>query len=82
MRSAISHLTPTHSSRSHLSRGLALALLGGAALLSGCGPAPTPVTRTTTTTEETTTTPPILQPMVPQPVLPSTTTTQTQQFQQ
>jgi len=74
--------TVLHLSREHLSRGLALALLAGTALLAGCGPQPTPVTRTTTTTEETTTTPPILQPVVPLPVVPSTTTTQTQQFEQ
>jgi uncharacterized lipoprotein YajG len=57
---------------SHLSHGLALALIAGTALLAGCGP--TPVTRTTTTTEETTTKP------VLQPAASSTTTTETQQF--
>jgi len=56
---------------SHLSRGLALALIAVTALLAGCGP--TPVTTTTTTTEQTTT-----RPLIP-PTVSSTTTTETQQ---
>jgi hypothetical protein len=60
---------------SHLSRGFALALVLGTAVLAGCGP--TPVTRTTTTTEETTT-----RPLLPPPAVSSSTTTETRQFQQ
>jgi len=68
----------TNLQPSYLSQGLALALIAGAAALSGCGPTPAPVTQTTTTTEETTT-----RPVPPPPSLPpATSSTTTTQFQQ
>jgi hypothetical protein len=68
------------ATKSHLSHVLGLALIAGAALLSGCGP--TPVTQTTTTTEETTTKPLVAPPVVLPPGATSSTTTQTtRQFQ-
>lgn len=68
--------TTSNLQPSYLSRGLALALIAGAAVLSGCGPTPAPVSQTTTTTEETTTRP--MPPLLP-PATSSTTTTRFQQ---
>lgn len=53
---------------------LGVALLGGTAVLAGCGSSPSPVSQTTTT-ERTTTMAPLAPPMA------STTTTTTQQIQ-
>jgi len=58
---------------SRLGLALGFALLGGTALLAGCGSSPAPVSQTTTT-ERTTT-------MVQPPPMTSSTTTTTQQVQ-
>ncbi len=61
------------NTRSRFGLALGLALLGGTAMLAGCGSSPTPVSQTTTT-ERTTT-------MVQPPPTATTTTTTTQQVQ-
>jgi hypothetical protein len=61
------------NTKSRFGLPLGLALLGGTALLAGCGSSPSPVSQTTST-ERTTT---IAQP----PPMSSSTTTTTQQVQ-
>ena len=63
------------NTNSRFSLALGIALLGGTALLAGCGSSPSPSTQTTTSSSERTTT------MAPPPPMSSTTTTTTQQTQ-